>query len=439
MSNIQNNGTNSSAIDSVSKFIQRIEAFIKSNNNKESKFLFRGQADEKWKVETSACRRSKDKPGSKPMSEEQELYYNIKLIEQFRHGDFHSKYKSKIMEQDLGILAQLQHNGAATSLIDFSDDPLVALWFACQESPEADSNNNGKVFILSTGDGSNFEEIDSIEQIEYYKVKMPDQLQNPQVDGILNNSTFFYWKPAHLNNRITAQKSYFLIGKRELPEMEKIVIPNNSKSEILKELSSVHGINEITLYPDLVGFAQANSEDSPYDQEAQNETQKFIYKKTIFRLDKTIKDNPEDSNAYNDRGNAKYGLGRYEESIEDYNQAIKLKPEEAIYYTNRGFAKHKLGKFMEVIDDYNEGIKHDPNNARYFAGRGIAKYEEGKNKNRLEDYQGAINYLISSIDDYKEALVLSRNQSLTEAINEAIKRAEAKLKDSQDKISKDKA
>ena len=34
---------------------------------------------------------------------------------------------------DLELLAKLQHHGAATCLIDFTGNPLVALWFACQE------------------------------------------------------------------------------------------------------------------------------------------------------------------------------------------------------------------------------------------------------------------------------------------------------------------
>ena len=59
------------------------------------------------------------------------------------------------MEKDLSILAQLQHQGAATSLIDFSDNPLVALWFACKKNLNQDSSN-GKVFILSTGNESKF-------------------------------------------------------------------------------------------------------------------------------------------------------------------------------------------------------------------------------------------------------------------------------------------
>ena len=273
-------------VKTLSGFLKKIDEIIKLNNKK-NKFLFRGQENKDWNVETSACRRSKEKEKSKPMSEEHEVYYNIRLIEQYKHADYHSNNSSEISKQDLGILAQLQHNGAATSLIDFSYNPLVALWFACEKSSKEDSKH-GKVFILDITNEKKFEEIDSFEQIQDSKVSAPEQAENPKVYGILNNPKFFYWKPAHLNNRITAQQSYFLIGKRELPKMKGILILKSYKSSILKELSSTYGINETTLFPDLVGFAQANSVRSLYNQEEQDETKKFIAKKDLRRTNKEI-------------------------------------------------------------------------------------------------------------------------------------------------------
>ena len=35
---------------------------------------------------------------------------------------------------DWEILARLRHHGAATRLIDFTTDPLVALWFLCEDN-----------------------------------------------------------------------------------------------------------------------------------------------------------------------------------------------------------------------------------------------------------------------------------------------------------------
>ena len=51
---------------------------------------------------------------------------------------------------DLEILAELQHFGAATCLIDFSRSALVALWFACQHSSKGEAN--GKVYAVRHDD-----------------------------------------------------------------------------------------------------------------------------------------------------------------------------------------------------------------------------------------------------------------------------------------------
>ena len=79
-----------------------------------------------------------------------------------------------------------------------------------------------------------------------------------------------YWKPAHLNNRITAQYSYFVIGKRKLPEMKDFTISQVHKDKILKELNKIYGIKETSLFPDPVGFAAANSVNSNYGKTARD-------------------------------------------------------------------------------------------------------------------------------------------------------------------------
>ena len=48
--------------------------------------------------------------------------------------------------QPLERMAHLQHNKVATGLIDFTFNPLVALWFACDK--ENNEDTNGKVIVL---------------------------------------------------------------------------------------------------------------------------------------------------------------------------------------------------------------------------------------------------------------------------------------------------
>ena len=159
LSNIQNHGNNLQPVKSVAEFLHRIRNIIKSyGNEQKNNFLFRGQVNEKWNVETSAYRRLIKRRGSAQVTEGVEWNYNRGLIQQYKLADFHSGNLSEIMKMDLGILAQLQHNGAATSLIDFSDNATIALWFACKNAKEKDgNNNNGKVFILYTGKENEFE------------------------------------------------------------------------------------------------------------------------------------------------------------------------------------------------------------------------------------------------------------------------------------------
>ena len=44
-------------------------------------------------------------------------------------------------------------------------------------------------------------------------------------------------------------------------------------------------------------------------------------------------------------------------AIKDYGQAIKFKPNFAEAYNNRGNAKNKLGRYEEAIKDYDQAIE----------------------------------------------------------------------------------
>ena len=49
---------------------------------------------------------------------------------------------------DLQRLSVLQHQGAATGLLDFTENPLVALWVTCTEELDKDA----RVFLLDVGE-----------------------------------------------------------------------------------------------------------------------------------------------------------------------------------------------------------------------------------------------------------------------------------------------
>ncbi|MFM5961714.1 MAG: tetratricopeptide repeat protein, partial [Dolichospermum sp.] len=73
-----------------------------------------------------------------------------------------------------------------------------------------------------------------------------------------------------------------------------------------------------------------------------------------------IKINPNDADAYHNRGNVRSALGDKQGAIDDYNQAIKINPNYALAYNNRGIVRYDLGDKQGAIDDYNQAIKINP-------------------------------------------------------------------------------
>lgn len=116
------------------------------------------------------------------------------------------------------ILAFLQHFGGKTNLIDFTEDYLVALFFACGTPYEGD----GRIILLprQIDDGTT-------------SIKKP-------------------WSPRH---RVIAQKSVFVQTKKGYLEPDECIsIPKELKRPTLDHLQQHHGIKIERIYNDLHGY-----------------------------------------------------------------------------------------------------------------------------------------------------------------------------------------
>jgi len=111
-------------------------------------YAYRGQGNAKWRVESAAYRRLKKSDGNPPDWERFLSYHREQILEPARMNGYGFKDGKEL--SDLELLAELQHYGAATCLIDFTRDFLVALWFACQTCKDEQSvKQAGKVLILN--------------------------------------------------------------------------------------------------------------------------------------------------------------------------------------------------------------------------------------------------------------------------------------------------
>lgn len=131
---------NTLEINSLSEFIQSLEK-INSNN-----FVFRGEPDFYPEILASVLRKTNN------------TYYNFKKL----YDDYYREIAFDLSEMEReNFLAYSQHHGLPTPLIDISNNPLVALYFACSSSPNQDTGyvyaiNKNKCIPFEIFDTSNF-------------------------------------------------------------------------------------------------------------------------------------------------------------------------------------------------------------------------------------------------------------------------------------------
>ena len=287
-----------------------------------------------------------------------------------------SKARDAVFSEDtptVDILTDLRHFGGDTALVDFSSNPLVALFFACN----GDQKEDGCVFVLPTG---------KLETIGSGGIHS----ENRGSDAALVSAA----RTPQSRTRVDAQSSVFVhVPGKKVEGFKRIPVPRAMKSACLYHLKRFHDIRQETMYNDLIGHIQnelnfRTAETAFYGGLAKQADNN--HRKAIKYYDEAIRLRPEFPNAFNNRGNAKCAFDDHAGAIGDYDEAIRLRPRNPEALINRGNAKCALDDHAGAIRDYDEAIRLRPEFPKAFYNRGTAKGILGDHAGAIGDYDEAI-------------------------------------------------
>jgi tetratricopeptide (TPR) repeat protein len=114
------------------------------------------------------------------------------------------------------------------------------------------------------------------------------------------------------------------------------------------------------------------------------------YDRAISDYDRAIRADPKYVMAYNNRGITYRIKGDYDRAISDYDQAIRLDPRHASAYNNRGFAYRIKGDYDRAISDLDQAIRLDPRLGAAYHNRGLAYDGKGDYDRAISDYDQAV-------------------------------------------------
>jgi len=217
---------------------------------------FRGQANAAWRLQPKLYRPSKK-------------FNENEIRTEFKLRGFQLMSEAHVPKDDQEWNFLMQHYGAPTRLLDWTDGALIALYFAVESQKRY---RNSAVWMLDPV-WFNHEVLNELDENNYIEgILLPHWKEvepwfPEPFEDVLHVPYPVAIDPPHVARRVSVQRSRFTVhgkSKRGLealantlakPRLVKFVIPTVVGKQILGDLSTC-GIMETSVFPDLEGLSR---------------------------------------------------------------------------------------------------------------------------------------------------------------------------------------
>lgn len=234
----------------IVKEIQSIEDLLVALNEDNSDYMgsiwYRGQSDVSWSLTPGYIRLAT------PPSEST-------LLKKFKQNA--AMLINNSPKESFDWLFLMQHYGVPTRLLDWSESPLVGLYFSVEKFQ--DDGVDAALWSLKPSELNKIAKIHNLNEEFFIPSFDDEELINYSVENLSQNQRTQLSPLATIatrnNSRIQAQHGVFTIHHRDNTAIEllgdsshviKYVIPSASKAQISKQLALL-GITKFQLFPEL--------------------------------------------------------------------------------------------------------------------------------------------------------------------------------------------